>query len=818
MPTYKFQNRELAKKAQRLRDQLCKYAGHRLKVAAIGGDQETSFEQAFAQLAYSYISDKAPRLLDFLIGFQLVDRNEDSTKAVGIFGFKTGNQWLYVPIFFINGDLKGHELLYVKNKDMFLPLTEGWLNYLLSKRPFILGEGTSQTAQQLSARTPDLSGLASPPTITKRGSVETPAEWPEWVTDFMPKLAELATKLPSELPQFEGLDQRLSLDSVLADDLELCKAAYSLSRAYPAFGEYCEKFYGRDLFKSALLKLRDKAAAAKPDLFIHPNVPATTKPVIKHAADKVTITLVHSTSILARSLDDADRNKLLSTGYLVDDRRDDSETSKAYETQVSTALTNPDVTGVYDVLTRPGKFERCLIITSPHSHRGGRPFCTVIRLDGKKNWINEHRSNIFVRNPEEIDEPLKKWLDEQKEPESFSKGTTYVILSRTGHGSCPFTIRSKVDTDLYDVWFRDYGPSHDPWVGRPAPTTACCGADSYNNDERVQLNGRKGTRLKALRGTLYVPADAKVLAIKDSDSSYDGPVDISTNESKNPPVILGNAADAHLQLTGTEAELKKKASSDRLELGTVADLERVVIDHTDPLKIYHNGTEVRLNSERPWPVKEAFFRLIRNYGFREETATELLKQAAAKRSVRVRVKFAAGYPFLPDSVAAPSIPEQEFGFTGDLAQTVGPEEWEQQVQGQGPSAYDASYDSSPEAMPDPMALQTAMQAGSMGQKEVFDTAALGGLLKTVRHETTIDRYMGDLMKAIDRLGRVLFSFYWRSDEFQDLFGKADMPELEDGLRNAFEQLGEITLYLREKRNVPANLSDTGPSVEDVSEV
>ena len=42
-----------------------------LKEAVLGGDQESSFEQAFSQLGYTYIRDKAPRLLDFLVGFQL---------------------------------------------------------------------------------------------------------------------------------------------------------------------------------------------------------------------------------------------------------------------------------------------------------------------------------------------------------------------------------------------------------------------------------------------------------------------------------------------------------------------------------------------------------------------------------------------------------------------------------------------------------------------------------------------------------------------------------------------------------------------------
>src|SRR5262245_48220755 len=111
-----------------LRDHLRDCALTHWKAASIGGEQESGFEQAFASLAYAYVKDKSPRLIDFMVGFQLVDRNEDNTKAMGVFGFKAGDEWLYGPVFFLNGDLKGHELLYLKKSDTFVPQKENWVN------------------------------------------------------------------------------------------------------------------------------------------------------------------------------------------------------------------------------------------------------------------------------------------------------------------------------------------------------------------------------------------------------------------------------------------------------------------------------------------------------------------------------------------------------------------------------------------------------------------------------------------------------------------------------------------------------------------
>ena len=105
------------------------YARTGVKIATLGGKgDDVPFEQAFSNLAHAYLQDKAPGLMDHEVGFQLLDRNAENTKAVGVFAFKVGSLWLYAPMFFLNGDLKGHELLYLKNQDMFVPLKENWIN------------------------------------------------------------------------------------------------------------------------------------------------------------------------------------------------------------------------------------------------------------------------------------------------------------------------------------------------------------------------------------------------------------------------------------------------------------------------------------------------------------------------------------------------------------------------------------------------------------------------------------------------------------------------------------------------------------------
>jgi len=95
------------------------------------------------------------------------------------------------------------------------------------------------------------------------------------------------------------------------------------------------------------------------------------------------------------------------------------------------------------------------------------------------------------------------------------------------------------------------------------------------------------------------------------------------------------------------------------------------------------------------------------------------------------------------------------------------------------------YRSSPD-YDTPSALRIALQAAQTGQKEVFDTSALGGLLKTMKQDTLVDRYLGGLMKGMDNLGRIYFQMLWHREQFEERYGKDDLPELEDSVRNAFE--------------------------------
>jgi len=780
--------------------------GKRIKSATLGGDPESSFEQAFASLAYTYIKDKAPRLLDFMTGFQLVDRNEDNTKAVGVFGFQVGNQWVYAPVFFLNSDLKGHELLYLKDQDLFVPMKENWVNYLMSKKPHVLGEPNPQNLQQLGVLQPDIRSMSIPPYYSKYGSaqVKAPQGWPQWAVEMMPSLGSWASDRIGE--KYAGLDDRFSLPKLMGESLELTKAAMRACKDYPEIDRLCRQFYGDNFMKQALMELRAKALEAdRPRALGEYSSPEAVR---TKSAVEVTVQTDVAFTDNTDELTESERERLLRDGVLIRDNRTGEEVSKAYDVQIKTELVNPDASGVYDLLVRPGEFQEVLILNEPHTSSGKEDFATVVRTDGGKSWLNVHRTRLWARPDRRTREEQSDWLDGRSSSE-LRKGQTYVIVSRnysgTLEGSTPFTVRESLGDGRYKVLWHNYADRPRPAALRNANT------DTHGNWELdrelhgdaniLYMNAREGSRFKSIQGQLMVPPEAKVISVEEP---YEYDSDVS----------------AAMPCCGQE-----KSKTEAIDPGSIADVQAQIIQKTAELKLWTDSNDLSINGGPLQSKQAGLIELIRGYGFREKTARHLIREAEVShfkgKPSFFRVKYAQGYPMLGPGPSAPAIPPQEYGYDSSYGGT--PTTYQQTSYQGVPEASagltDTSvYNPNPEMMADPMTMQDAAAAGQMGQKEVFDTSMISGLLRAVRQDTLVDRYMGDLMKALDRLGRILFQFYWHNDEFMDRYGKSDMPELEDTLRNAFEVIGDLVLFLKEKDvNAMPGMELSSPTVEQTAE-
>jgi hypothetical protein len=861
-----------------------KYLKHLVKQATLGGEQSEGFEQAFSSLAYAYLKDKAPRLLDFIIGFQLVDRNEDNTKAVGIFGFKVGDQWLYAPVFFLNGDLKGHELLYLKKQDMFVPLKENWVNHVISRKPHILGEASAKNTFQLGGLLPNLNRLASPPVATKF-SADIGFNCSEWAQPFLPFLAAVvADKFDVVFAKHAHVAEALDLRNVLRS-FPLLKLAHEKAyQKYPLIKEGFDKFYGKDFWaKMAANALNDATdltkqsrcwegyepvpgkkpysddscrktgSKEKPEKKSFDILPAAReKHPIKTGALKITMQNIEMsgdikdldgdilkgilpdeiqdkiTDMMKRSAEvdndvtitdgdnkrlnstDDDRKKLLDDGVLITDKRDSQDVSMAFNTQVRMEMMNPNESGVYEVLEKPGTFTEMVVLSNPASGRGRENTVLVVRKDDPRSWLHTHRTNVFVKS---CDCPLpsvfREWVNGLSDISDCKVGNTYVAIHEIGSGTCPFEVTEVLSDGSYRVSWLDYAEL--PRPGNLAART--CMHPQYDNmngykswDAKITINKRPGTNLRTVAGEMFIPSDYKVIKVKEKND---------TSRKDDSPFTFMPCCESKPFQSGSRSDPSP------IELGNLANVQLMLYEKFASLKVQDTGTDFYIQSATHGNHKlkkvAAVIHLVADHGLSEKQARVMLKEASvvAKHNDAKTYFIKHAAPFnnsvLEGGPNTPGFPEPFYG-----QEPVGrgmyparyPEEYTSLVPGMDsnltdPKIYDPFY------MPDPKAMQAGQQASQSGQKEVFDTAMISGLLKTVRQDGLVDRYLGDLMKALDKLGRILFLFYWHQEEFEDRYGKQDLPELEDTLRNSFEVLGDLVLFLKEKTVQGGAIYDSG---------
>lgn len=758
------------------------------------GGTDRPFESSFSDLAHAVLVDKAPALSEYEIGFQLLDRNEDENKAAGILAFRIGTQMLYAPCFFIDGDLKGQDLLYLKSQDMFVPFKENWVNYILHKRPMPLGEEIGRNSGRLGVQAPDLRSFSTSP-----GKYA--AAMPSWAQQALPGLARAVTENPltgwkPRLPEFlkdaglPGLKALQKMASTYPGVARALNAFYTADELAPAFAVAQKRAGLLDDLDAPIRKTASRRPQGKlldgltPETRLHP-IKAGSLQVYKYDLEKP--------DDVPAGLSDEEREKLLEEKQLIKDDRSPEDVSKAYRVDTSHALTNPDTTGIYDVLTGMGEYEKCLVLVHPWGGDGKQSMAVVVRIEGEeggRNWTTCRVGKIFVGKKYDEDKTWKEFVDglpdaDSLELEDYSQ---YVLLSEIGIGTLPF----HVDTDrgdseqakAYGVHFDNQGHLAQEFtpgdVLAPYQTKSqqgapigCCG--SYTT---LILQKREGTKIRADQDALYVPTSFKKLLVKKRKLPDWMKQRVGDSGASEPPAITpGNLAD--------------------FQLGISKESQALVLR-------VRNG-EVKIGDERLTKAA-AVLALVVRHGFTEKVARVMLHEAEEFGRVRggsltYHVKYAD--PFLRDSgPSAPPFPEEDVG-TDDIFGSGYPMRESQIDQvpvtdmAASPDAEEAHRANGGNSGNDRY-LQSVQQASQTGQKEVFDTAMLGSMLRVTRDDLMVDRYLGDIVKGMDRIGRLLLFFYWNRDKFEERYGKNDVPELEDALRTSFEQVGELALFLKQK--------------------
>jgi hypothetical protein len=762
---------------------------------------DAEFEKTFADLAYARLRDKAPGLLDSLVGFQLIDKNEENTHAVGVFGFKVGPELIYVPVFFLNGELKGHELMYLHSQDAFVPLDESWVNYIMNRRPHMLGKIEPKAKGDLGLREPDFDLLSrAPVTGSKYASADglCPITTDRMHPDFVG--AQAMFESDPGASQYRRVHERFDLNSFLKRaDVSVGQTLVKWALDNPEFGDAIMRFYDmKELIESS----RFEEKKAEPDTLSSASDTGVNDRLVKviHREDADNLDFDLGTS-------DSDKEKLLRDGFLVKDERPDEGVSTLYEKDFMRALTNPTRNGLYKILTAPDETRDMLVITGPDACPAPRPWQRELWGGGRMVVVDPKTGDYVVMRKQEIwavksyeDEAWRDSFEKLDGQDGLSEGDRFLMVNARGEGTMPLIVVRRETDNHGNTSFECNVDDTDPQHGRVPRMTGkfpAYGGAVFNREERtnsslgypgynrgqlcITLTGKKGDRITNMDRTWFVPAGYRTIKLKDSN-------------------MYGERFDDHKALSEDE---RKKRENEKLPMSMAFVDPQVLAEmqlklwktaEVQELQVISDGIEYIINSagqqHRGLSKKAATIELITKHGLRQDKAVGVLKAATFRNSPTYHIKYAQSPTFsFPEPSGAVDaqigVPIQYPMVNVETAKTEGRQYGDNQDM-------DATY----------RAQQAGQEAAAKGQKEVFDTSVITGLINTMDIDNEIDSYISDLMLGLDRVGRILFLYYWHYDKMKDRYGGQDMVDLEDNLRNVFENLGELTLFLKQKTIEP----------------
>jgi hypothetical protein len=800
---------------------------------------DQDFERAFATLAHAELAQKAPGLMPYLIGFQVVEKNDDGSRAAGVFGFKVGEQWYYGPVFWMGGKIRGYDLMYIVGQDLFVPMQEAWVNYVTNRKPYVMGDGVlDKNLTQLGVMQPDFTIFRRSP-LTK-GACEKLFKG----KTFEPWCKPAAMYLPPSDEKYAGLDKRASLTAVLTKfPIEHTEAVLKAMKQNTKFAEAVYRFYPphelclvtKAVGQSALVK----SATRNADRLIS-----------SKGGDKDTkVRVLYGTSNLdpdtTKQLTAKQREQLMHGDVLVDDKRTANEQADVYKNpEYEKVFQTPSISGMWKVMTRTGVIDALVgIHMMPIGKAAVPPNATVVIDTDKKTYALCSRQDVLAKT--QVD-PMswQKLFETFRTAQNVGAGDVGVFVTKDFAVTQPFkvlkstanadgskTLCVKVDSflqnaknrfgevkddlkpptqlSIFDTSVRNdrvYNRSEGD-IGRPGSSGPCCAGGGEAIDYQFDPNSFLCDAGTAARESDYDSEQYKKRCVGHHIKLTRKPVSISNVQDT---LIIGQD-DVRFIPFSVDAKVLNKCwgSWSNLDLAGQADMDvqlrklgmdRISVSYDGDSEFDIVGNSVR---EKSAGFARAMKTLIVDVGMSEQSAREILKEAGIKQKASYLVKQANPSPPM---LNMDPISTYDSTYRSNV-------QVPQSDQAMIPS--NAPYPNMQESMQpivDPHAQNMAIGASNQGQKEVFDLSLLQSLIRSSGDtDGKIQDFLKDVILGNDRIGRILFLYYWHNDRFTERYGDKDLVELEDLLRETFKSVGDLVLFLKQKSIEPEAVA-TGAAV------
>lgn len=820
-----------------------------------GDDETRMFEDGFSQMAYSVLGAKFPDLMPSVVTFKVLDTDVDSGAGVGAFVIQHNNDVVYVPVVLADNQLKPLDMFYHKNLNVFLPLSNDWLDEVAQLSLDEMGEAVAPP--KTLRRDVDIRNMVIPPTTGRyayAGAKEEPnieQDLLQMVRHSQEKTAEVEPVLPKFLAAAPN-QIKVAFNRILRSNKKLAAQATQL--------------YGLDKLADAL-----KVSSA-----------TSPKGGALYVATKDTPESEFK-SIFGDRAAEAFQGVLLK-GYNAKDTR--GSLKNAVQIQHRMELHTPSESGFYNVYTKDGDVKPAFVLHNPRSTTGhdkpeGR--------HGKRHdtlHFNEHNQGfIVVMNGGQwvrCHELIGKLLDgngegTDKKPDVFNKlmmgtkgdtptaGSRGIFVQKKGKafiGTEPVRIES-VSTDSQGI-------------RRIKTSYPGCVLVTDKKAGKAGMHQPKGANI------MYIPPDARFVKLNDEDS-YDTDLLRTASEVgkwfhakfdsmgagsftvKNagagltsingepgvPPVQAMKEAALRFDIHFTAAENLVKqamqAEGHGVKAYTLTPEMNEKIAQTpmmDPSSQMMGGAppppggapmDPSMQGAAPPPpppspldiaMGEAQTQIQQQMADLEQQGMALQDKAQTLQMVQQRAQEMAtgGAPAV--GMGAPPMPPPGMGAPQDpmAAQGGAPPEMAggmggapggapmggmtgQEPMMQAPGAMMATETPSASEIQSQVNPQFLEQAGQLGDAGTFDAAAIGSMAQSPSFRDMVTDYVPTLERSLDNMARILLSMWMQESELKEQIGEEQYVDLEDNLRAVFEGLGELILTMN--RNAIVMEQQTG---------
>lgn len=818
----------------------------RQKVAAMTEPDDIDIEKTFADIASGFVANKVGDLMkdQHRIGFEVVKKNEDNTRMLGVFAFKVDKQLIFAPVFFLSGEIKG-PLLYRCDAKQFLPANKDWATYLIESISTKEGRGINKSNISETAPMVAMDKIMMRPKQASDKESEQEEENERKERQFNTLAREKHKKDTAE-----AINDVITLESgdtnyTQEQFAERVKHYYDKKKEKEEqidAGNCIKKAFayefGEDV-EAGLLQAIAKSAAFKPGIlkeFLsekgYGKVAADA--IIKAASEEGSEKLLEHIVSLYETADnfipdnvcDFDKQaavqeqkleahfaltneaaqkpqQYFKDGFFMWDSRHKDKCNKVIKHPVSNKLSTITDAGQYDLLKEDGSlitdcFCGLVLPTVECCRKPGKEDCLIYRDTDTYVAAVDKDGNFGVYKKlmgiNHNTTSTSKLSELPGVKEGLQKGGVYVTYVRNSSSmSAPFYVYNTKEVDgvkYYKVIFIE-----------PASIYRSRGEDKYNrlfwdidsySDELCTLVVNEDLQ-KSDHGKGTYGKNAKFIKLNTTVTTKhrDGYKDVSVDINKIKDVAEGNRANAWMfdkfETSVAEVKFDKEAS----QKYSISDLSL-------------NLTTTNLSKF------QMMTKLARDLGVHADEAYELLNEAEREGSCQFVIDTMNKQASQIHIVGAPRFTEEFDSVTGIpvvsdqrfVLDTVGEQQFDER-----PHVGDALNPTTATGLPNATVVSVSPDqlrdlADSYNLPNVFEHGLVGTLADTFDANSLLDKYIPKLQEAVDSLGRIKFLIYWKPDDFQKSYGSDDMNNLEAQIDQSFNAIGDVTLQLLKKSDKP----------------